>query len=114
MPSDGRDVEDGSSVGYIQSLKNDLEAIERAHSGCSALVASGGGRMRVTMDRYEVCEGLKARKYRNLIQGSGWSLFVGCKTLLMPPSFSVLGLNPQGFGGTSEGIDSLRLMWCAD
>ena len=42
-------------MGYVQRLKDDLEAIERLHEGCSARIASGGGRMRVTMDRYEVC-----------------------------------------------------------
>ena len=45
---------DGTSVGYVQRLKADLTAIEKEHPGCSARIASGGGRMRVTMDRYEV------------------------------------------------------------
>ena len=50
---DGRDVEDGSSVQFMEQLKGDLEKVQK-EKGVDALVASGGGRMRVTMDRYEV------------------------------------------------------------
>jgi bisphosphoglycerate-independent phosphoglycerate mutase (AlkP superfamily) len=50
--TDGRDVPDGSSVKYVGQLEKDLENL-RSH-GCDALIASGGGRMCVTMDRYEV------------------------------------------------------------
>ena len=50
---DGRDVEDGSSVHFMEQLKEDLEKVQK-DKGVDALVASGGGRMRVTMDRYEV------------------------------------------------------------
>ena len=47
--TDGRDVPDGTSREYMSTLVNDLAALE----GCDAKVASGGGRMKVTMDRYE-------------------------------------------------------------
>ena len=47
---DGRDVPDGTSVKFVEQLDKDLEALE----GCDAKIASGGGRMYVTMDRYEV------------------------------------------------------------
>ena len=47
---DGRDVPDGSSIKYTEELQKDLAAVE----GCDARIASGGGRMYVTMDRYEV------------------------------------------------------------
>ena len=47
---DGRDVPDGTSVKFVEQLQKDLEALE----GCDAKIASGGGRMYVTMDRYEV------------------------------------------------------------
>ena len=50
--TDGRDVDDGSSVKYIKRLVGDLDALGK--ESCDAKVASGGGRMRVTMDRYEV------------------------------------------------------------
>jgi len=50
--TDGRDVLDGSSVGFVETLENDLSQLRE--KGIDAQIASGGGRMYVTMDRYEV------------------------------------------------------------
>ncbi|CAH9072471.1 unnamed protein product [Cuscuta europaea] len=49
--TDGRDVLDGSSVGFMETLENDLAKLRQ--KGIDAQVASGGGRMYVTMDRYD-------------------------------------------------------------
>ncbi|KAF3618251.1 2,3-bisphosphoglycerate-independent phosphoglycerate mutase [Capsicum annuum] len=49
--TDGRDVLDGSSVGFMETLENTLAKLRE--QGVDARVASGGGRMYVTMDRYE-------------------------------------------------------------
>ncbi|KAF7845179.1 2,3-bisphosphoglycerate-independent phosphoglycerate mutase [Senna tora] len=49
--TDGRDVLDGSSVGFVETLENDLAQLRE--KGVDAKIASGGGRMHVTMDRYE-------------------------------------------------------------
>lgn len=49
--TDGRDVLDGSSVGFVETLEQDLAKLRE--KGVDAQVASGGGRMYVTMDRYE-------------------------------------------------------------
>ncbi|XVF37620.1 hypothetical protein REPUB_Repub20aG0025200 [Reevesia pubescens] len=49
--TDGRDVLDGSSVGFVETLENDLAKLRE--KGVDAWIASGGGRMYVTMDRYE-------------------------------------------------------------
>lgn len=49
---DGRDVAPGSAPKYIDILEKDLAAIRKM--GSDAMIASGGGRMAVTMDRYEV------------------------------------------------------------
>ncbi|KAL5143932.1 2,3-bisphosphoglycerate-independent phosphoglycerate mutase [Glycine soja] len=49
--TDGRDVLDGSSVGFVETLENDLANLRE--KGVDARIASGGGRMNVTMDRYE-------------------------------------------------------------
>ncbi|KAJ7295077.1 hypothetical protein O6H91_Y214200 [Diphasiastrum complanatum] len=49
--TDGRDVLDGSSVGFVERLEKDLQDLR--NEGVDALIASGGGRMEVTMDRYE-------------------------------------------------------------
>uniref|UniRef100_A0A7R9VFU8 phosphoglycerate mutase (2,3-diphosphoglycerate-independent) n=1 Tax=Chlamydomonas euryale TaxID=1486919 RepID=A0A7R9VFU8_9CHLO len=46
--TDGRDVPDGSSLKYILELEEVLKK-----TGVDAKIASGGGRMVVTMDRYE-------------------------------------------------------------
>eukprot|EP01063_Lacrimia_lanifica_P008985 TRINITY_DN1603_c0_g1_i2.p1 TRINITY_DN1603_c0_g1~~TRINITY_DN1603_c0_g1_i2.p1 ORF type:complete len:556 (+),score=274.33 TRINITY_DN1603_c0_g1_i2:60-1727(+) len=47
--TDGRDVQDGTSVEYAKELAEDIAGI----SGADIQVASGGGRMYVTMDRYD-------------------------------------------------------------
>ncbi|KAM7526628.1 hypothetical protein LguiA_016530 [Lonicera macranthoides] len=49
--TDGRDVLDGSSIGFVETLENELSKLRE--KGIDAKVASGGGRMCVTMDRYE-------------------------------------------------------------
>lgn len=49
-----RDVEDGTSKDFVEKLQKDLKEIMDKNEGCDAQIASGGGRMRVTMDRYEV------------------------------------------------------------
>ena len=49
--TDGRDVADGSSVQFVQQLEDVLKEVNA--KGCDAKIASGGGRMYVTMDRYE-------------------------------------------------------------
>ena len=47
---DGRDVPDGTSIKFVEQLQSDLAGLK----GVDAQIASGGGRMYVTMDRYEV------------------------------------------------------------
>ena len=49
--TDGRDCTDGSSVKLMQVVVDKCGELEK--KGCDAKVASGGGRMKVTMDRYE-------------------------------------------------------------
>ncbi|XP_021843799.1 2,3-bisphosphoglycerate-independent phosphoglycerate mutase [Spinacia oleracea] len=49
--TDGRDVLDGSSIGFVETLENHLTQLRQ--KGIDAQIASGGGRMYVTMDRYE-------------------------------------------------------------
>lgn len=55
--TDGRDVAEGSSLKFVGMLETELEELHK--QGCDALIASGGGRMAVTMDRYEVYFALK-------------------------------------------------------
>lgn len=49
--TDGRDVADGSSIKFVAELEGLLSEVSA--KGCDAKIASGGGRMGVTMDRYE-------------------------------------------------------------
>ena len=49
--ADGRDVPDGSSIKFLEQL---LEECKPWQAKCDIKVGSGGGRMGVTMDRYEV------------------------------------------------------------
>ncbi|KAK3444697.1 hypothetical protein EUGRSUZ_A00869 [Eucalyptus grandis] len=49
--TDGRDVLDGSSVGFVETLENDLAELRA--KGIDARIASGGGQMSVTMGRWE-------------------------------------------------------------
>ncbi len=41
---------DGTSIKFVEALEKDLDSLD----GVDAKIASGGGRMHVTMDRYEV------------------------------------------------------------
>lgn len=49
---DGRDVQDGTSVKFAAELEALLTEVGQKY-GVDAKIASGGGRMKVTMDRYD-------------------------------------------------------------
>lgn len=82
--TDGRDVPDGSSVKFVA----DLEAVlaELGGKGCDAKIASGGGRMQVSMDRYEADWNIVKR---------GWHAHV-------------LGKAPHQFTSAGEAVKTLR------
>ncbi|KAM1038476.1 hypothetical protein FF1_033159 [Malus domestica] len=82
--TDGRDVLDGSSVGFAEILENDLAKLRE--KGVDAQIASGGGRMYVTMDRYENDWSVVKR---------GWDA-------------QVLGEAPYKFKNAVEAIKTLR------
>ncbi|KAK1313459.1 hypothetical protein QJS10_CPA06g02418 [Acorus calamus] len=82
--TDGRDVLDGSSVGFVEKLESDLAKLRE--KGVDAQIASGGGRMYVTMDRYENDWGVVKR---------GWDA-------------QVLGQAPHKFQNAVEAVKKLR------
>ncbi|KAH9308933.1 hypothetical protein KI387_036844, partial [Taxus chinensis] len=82
--TDGRDCLDGSSIGFVETLEKDLEELRK--QGIDACIASGGGRMYVTMDRYENDWGVVKR---------GWDAHV-------------LGEAPYKFKGAVEAVKKLR------
>lgn len=82
--TDGRDCLDGSSVGFVETLEKDLAELRK--EGVDAQIASGGGRMYVTMDRYENDWGVVKR---------GWDA-------------QVLGEAPYKFRSAVEAVKKLR------
>ena len=50
---DGRDVIDKTAEKYLSQLQDSIAQITAAHPGTRIIIGSGGGRMDVTMDRYE-------------------------------------------------------------
>ena len=66
---DGRDVPATSALEYVQQLETVLT--ELSAEGCDYAIASGGGRMQVTMDRYEANWGMVEAGWRTHVQGQG-------------------------------------------
>ncbi|KAG5490837.1 hypothetical protein JKF63_00959 [Porcisia hertigi] len=64
---DGRDVPDGSSFRFTEELEAVLAKVRQG--GCDAQIASGGGRMFVTMDRYDADWSIVERGWRAQVLG---------------------------------------------
>jgi 2,3-bisphosphoglycerate-independent phosphoglycerate mutase len=69
MLTDGRDVPGRSALIYIAKLEATLEQLRA--QGFDYAIASGGGRMRVTMDRYEADWGMVERGWDLHVRGRG-------------------------------------------
>ncbi len=67
---DGRDVPARSALTYIGETEKRLAAINSAHNA-SFRIASGGGRMSITMDRYNADWDMVARGYNCHVHGVG-------------------------------------------
>ena len=66
---DGRDVGEVSALDYVEPLERRLAALREA--GVDARVASGGGRMVTTMDRYEADWSIVGRGWDAHVHGQG-------------------------------------------
>ena len=66
---DGRDVPATSALEYVGQLEAVLQELNT--EGCDYAIASGGGRMQVTMDRYEANWGMVETGWRTHVQGIG-------------------------------------------
>ena len=64
--TDGRDVEERSALGYLAALEAALKSTGRDYR-----VASGGGRMHITMDRYEADWPMVQRGWDCHVKGEG-------------------------------------------
>ena len=66
---DGRDVPATSALEYVGQLEDVLKELNT--DGCDYAIASGGGRMQVTMDRYEANWGMVELGWKTHVQGLG-------------------------------------------
>ena len=66
---DGRDVPATSAPEYVEMLETVLRKLNT--EGCDYAIASGGGRMQVTMDRYEANWAMVEKGWRTHVQGQG-------------------------------------------
>ena len=66
---DGRDVPATSALEYVGQLEETLAELNT--EGCDFAIASGGGRMQVTMDRYEANWSMVELGWRTHVQGLG-------------------------------------------
>ncbi len=68
---DGRDVAPRSALTYIAETEAVLTKINESHEGAHFRIASGGGRMTITMDRYEADWEMVERGYNCHTHGIG-------------------------------------------
>ena len=66
---DGRDVPEGSSNKYVKEIEDHMATLNG--DGFDACIASGGGRMYMTMDRYESDWSMVERGYNAHVHGIG-------------------------------------------
>ena len=66
---DGRDVPATSALEYVDMLEKVLA--ELSTDGCDYAIASGGGRMKITMDRYEANWPMVEAGWRTHVEGKG-------------------------------------------
>ena len=66
---DGRDVPATSALEYVDALETVLAELNT--EGCDYAIASGGGRMQVTMDRYEANWAMVELGWRTHVEGQG-------------------------------------------
>lgn len=78
--TDGRDVPDGSSIKFTEELEEVVKELEG--SGCDAKIASGGGRMCVTMDRYEADWNIVKRGWEAHVLGEAPHTFKDAATAI--------------------------------
>ena len=68
---DGRDVSEVSALTYVDHLEGVLAEINQGHTHFDYRIASGGGRMTTTMDRYEADWAMVERGWQTHVLGQG-------------------------------------------
>jgi len=67
---DGRDVPPTSALEYVERFENFLDDLKK-DSKIDFAIASGGGRMQITMDRYQANWGMVERGWQTHVLGDG-------------------------------------------
>jgi 2,3-bisphosphoglycerate-independent phosphoglycerate mutase len=67
---DGRDVPPTSALEYVDRLQDFLSALKK-DSNIDFAIASGGGRMKITMDRYQANWGMVELGWKTHVRGEG-------------------------------------------
>ena len=80
---DGRDVPETSALIYVEDLENTMKSLN--DSTFDSRIASGGGRMYITMDRYDADWSMVERGWAHHVEGVG-----------------------RGFSSTTEAIETYR------
>ena len=78
--TDGRDVDERSALKYFGALEDFLAELNRADN-FDARIASGGGRMALTMDRYEADWGMVERGWQTHVLGQGRQFVSACEAI---------------------------------
>ncbi|MBR6472097.1 MAG: 2,3-bisphosphoglycerate-independent phosphoglycerate mutase [Victivallales bacterium] len=76
---DGRDVGETSALDYVVPFEEFLKGLQA--QGCDARIASGGGRMFITMDRYNADWSMVERGWKTHVLGEG-RLFPGAQNAI--------------------------------
>ena len=113
---DGRDVPSTSALTYVDRLEDFLEKLNATHPVDYA-IADGGGRMQITMDRYEADWDMVAKGWRMYTQGEGRG-FASCREAIetyraenpdvidqdLPPFTIVRGDQPLGIVQDNDSV----------
>lgn len=111
---DGRDVPATSALLYVDQLEGELARLQAA--GCDAAIASGGGRMLVTMDRYQADWTMVERGWQTHVHGAARrfpSARIAIETLRAEtpglsdqyiPPFVIAGEQPLGIVKDGDGV----------
>ncbi|KNH09580.1 2,3-bisphosphoglycerate-independent phosphoglycerate mutase [Perkinsela sp. CCAP 1560/4] len=121
---DGRDVPEGTSSSYIQDFE---DRMAKQHPTADVRIASGGGRMHVTMDRYEADWSIVERGWKAHVLGESDNLFTsassavttlksqtGCSDQYIPPFCIVDEATKQPIGCIQDGDAVLCMNYRGD
>ncbi|MBQ9979942.1 MAG: 2,3-bisphosphoglycerate-independent phosphoglycerate mutase [Oscillospiraceae bacterium] len=103
---DGRDVPPTSALEYVDALERKLAELGDESFDCS--IASGGGRMKITMDRYEADWAMVERGWQHHVHGKG-RLFPSAAAAIETYRAEIPGVVDQDLPGfVIEGYEGMK------